>query len=250
MYQCSKKLVKYKEYSCFDHSDFPTHSVFTFDVCWGSLGTVSPGTQVQPHVILDPDYLPDYFSVSYDYKKNNFITQLILEIKLTHYFSELWACPDMSDHTHLKQTTNICCFYGTLVTSKNSTKYFYLFVQYCSLKNPAFWLFLRFLDHNWRARLFPNTLFLWKVKGSLKQKSISEWIRFFVKTLNILFLELLSPPSPSFYFRSGDPSLFLRLISREKNQKKLMIWKFCIADGWKIEQSQIYRTLLLGWLSN
>ena len=39
MYQCSKKLVKYKEYSCFDHSDFPAHSMFTFDVCWGNLGT-------------------------------------------------------------------------------------------------------------------------------------------------------------------------------------------------------------------
>ena len=39
MYQCSKKLVKYKEYSCFDHSDFPAHSMFTFGVCWGNLGT-------------------------------------------------------------------------------------------------------------------------------------------------------------------------------------------------------------------
>ena len=28
---------------------------------------VSLGTQVQPHVILDPDYYPDYLSVSYDY---------------------------------------------------------------------------------------------------------------------------------------------------------------------------------------
>ena len=39
IYQCSKKLVTYKEYCCFDHSDFPAHSMFTFDVCWGSLGT-------------------------------------------------------------------------------------------------------------------------------------------------------------------------------------------------------------------
>ena len=39
MYQCSKRLVKYKDYSCFDDSDFPAHSVFTFDVCWGSLCT-------------------------------------------------------------------------------------------------------------------------------------------------------------------------------------------------------------------
>ena len=28
---------------------------------------VSSGTQVQPQVILDPDYLPDYLFVSYDY---------------------------------------------------------------------------------------------------------------------------------------------------------------------------------------
>ena len=39
MHQCSKKLVTYKEYSCFDHSDFPTHSMFTFDACWDRLGT-------------------------------------------------------------------------------------------------------------------------------------------------------------------------------------------------------------------
>ena len=28
---------------------------------------VSSGTQVQPQIIPDPDYLPDYLSVSYDY---------------------------------------------------------------------------------------------------------------------------------------------------------------------------------------
>ena len=28
---------------------------------------VSLGTQVHPQIILDPDYLPDYLSVSYDY---------------------------------------------------------------------------------------------------------------------------------------------------------------------------------------
>ena len=39
MYQYSKKLVTYKKYSCFDHFDFPAHSVFRFDLCWGSLGT-------------------------------------------------------------------------------------------------------------------------------------------------------------------------------------------------------------------
>ena len=28
---------------------------------------VSLGTQVHPQIIVDPDYLPDYLSVSYDY---------------------------------------------------------------------------------------------------------------------------------------------------------------------------------------
>ena len=34
---------------------------------------VSSGTQVQPQVILDPDYLPDYLSVSYDYDCDDFL---------------------------------------------------------------------------------------------------------------------------------------------------------------------------------
>ena len=32
---------------------------------------VSSGTQVQPQVILDPGYLPDYLFVSYDYGLSN-----------------------------------------------------------------------------------------------------------------------------------------------------------------------------------
>ena len=34
------------------------------DVAWV---LVSSGTEVQPQIILDPDYLTDYLSVSYDY---------------------------------------------------------------------------------------------------------------------------------------------------------------------------------------
>ena len=40
------------------------------EVAWVLL---SSGTQVQPQVILDPDYLPDYPSVSYDYDNTNFL---------------------------------------------------------------------------------------------------------------------------------------------------------------------------------
>ena len=69
MYQCSKLLVRYKGYSYFDHSNFPAHSMFRFDaeVAWE---LVSSGNQVQPQIVVDPDYLPDYLSVSYDYDFN------------------------------------------------------------------------------------------------------------------------------------------------------------------------------------
>ena len=38
------------------------------DVAWVLL---SSGSQVQPLIKLDPDYLPDYLSVSYDYDLEN-----------------------------------------------------------------------------------------------------------------------------------------------------------------------------------
>ena len=38
-----------------------------FEVGWV---LVSLGSQVQLQIILDPDYLPDYLSISYDYELN------------------------------------------------------------------------------------------------------------------------------------------------------------------------------------
>ena len=46
---------------------------------------VCSGTQVQPHLILEPGYLPDYLSVSYDYEKNNGAKRMIRQKQL--YFS-------------------------------------------------------------------------------------------------------------------------------------------------------------------
>ena len=50
---------------------------------------VSSGTQVQPQVILDPDYLPDYLSVSDDYMApgSNFVcsrVQVLLPMATFH----------------------------------------------------------------------------------------------------------------------------------------------------------------------
>ena len=70
MYDCPKRLVTYKEYSCFDHSNFRhiqcLHLMYV-EVAWE---LVSSGTQVQPQIILNPDYLLDYPSVSCDYGLN------------------------------------------------------------------------------------------------------------------------------------------------------------------------------------
>ena len=43
--------------------------MFTFEVAWV---LVSSATQVQPQIIFEPDYFPDYLSVSYDYVENDF----------------------------------------------------------------------------------------------------------------------------------------------------------------------------------
>ena len=53
-----------KEFSWFG---FLAHSSFKCDAFSGGLDTGISGTQVRMNVILDPDYLPDYLSASYDY---------------------------------------------------------------------------------------------------------------------------------------------------------------------------------------
>ena len=58
----------------------------------------------------------------------------------------------------------ICCFYGCLTTYKNWISQLISFVRYSILKNPAFWLISRFLDHYSRTRFFPNMWFLQKVR--------------------------------------------------------------------------------------
>ena len=66
MYQCSKKLVTYKEYSCLTILAFLHIQYLHLTYAEAARVLVSSGTQVQPQIILDPDCLPDYLSVSYD----------------------------------------------------------------------------------------------------------------------------------------------------------------------------------------
>ena len=66
-YTSAPRSCSHKEYSCFD---FRAHSLFTFDVFWACV-LVFLGTQVQPRIILDSDYLPGYISVSYDYEETS-----------------------------------------------------------------------------------------------------------------------------------------------------------------------------------
>ena len=56
MYQSSKELLTFR------HIQY-LHLMYA-EIAWV---LVSSRTQIQPQVILDPDYLPDYLSISYDY---------------------------------------------------------------------------------------------------------------------------------------------------------------------------------------
>ena len=89
------------------------------------------------------------------------------------------------------------------------------------------------------------------------KKNISEWIRFSPKPWKshflVHFLDFLSPPcSSQFLFKNLDPTLSYFMMSNfmGKNQKKMMIWRSCSADGWRDKQSKIYWALLLGWVSS
>ena len=104
----------------------------------------------------------------YHMQKTNFITQLILEIKLTHYLLSLWACSGILEHTHLNQLTNIQCFFGPLIMSKNSSSYVKFFLRYCGLKNPVFLFVLSFLDYNSRTRFLQTCCFCIKCKKKTK----------------------------------------------------------------------------------
>ena len=100
----------------------------------------------------------------YHMQKTNFITQLILEIKLTHYLLSLWACSGIPEHTHLKQWTNTWCFLGPLIISKNSTSYLEFFVRYYGLKNPAIWGFWILIQV---PEIFVNMLFWQKLQKNI-----------------------------------------------------------------------------------
>ena len=116
--------------------------------------------------------------------------------------------------THLKQAPNICWFHGPLVTSQNLTSYLNLFLRYSNLKNPAFWLSLKFLDHNSRNRLFPSMLSFQKVKNHWhfhdEAKNINIWLdKIFAKTLKTSFLWLFEPTESMNFFSKTGPVTFL-----------------------------------------
>ena len=127
--------------------------IYYFELLWTRLTTSTWDDWINLSLLLIP------------YQKTDFITQPILEIKLTHFSSSLWTCPGMPEHTHWKQPTNICCFYGILAASKNSTSNLNVFcdiVVYLILYFDC--LVLRFLDHNSWTRFFSNMLFFKELK--------------------------------------------------------------------------------------
>ena len=136
----------------------------------------------------------------------------------------------MSRHAHLKQPTNICCFHGPLVTSKNSTSYLNLLLRHSSLKNPAFWLALRFLNH--KPDFSQTCCFCKRSKDHWhfhdEAKNIYIWVdKIFTKTPKPYFWKFWALGVHERFFKNQYPSLyyFMRSNFMIKNQKKNWWWR-------------------------
>ena len=160
----------------------------------------------------------------------------------------------MTDHSHLRQATNICCFHGPLARSKNSNSHLNLFVRYSSFRilrsdwSWGFWNITQKLDFSqiccfckkltfdtWHFLTEENKhIYLWGYDFCCNPKDLISgtfwalWahLNFFPKT-RICHLS---------YFMMFN-------FMEKKNRKKVMVQRFCIAGIWKNEQSQIYKTL-------
>ena len=135
-------------------------------------------------------------------QKTNFITQRILKIKLTHYSSSLWACPDMPDHTHLKQPTNICCFHGLQITSKNSAStYLWHILVWRILHSDWPWGFWTIIQE---PDISQSCCFCEKLNDHWprcsKKAYISELIRFLLKSEKLILWGLFAPFKPIWTF--------------------------------------------------
>ena len=73
------------------------NQTFCFESFWTCLTTSTWNGLINVLLLLFP----------YHMQRTNFITQLILDSKLTHYLSSLWACSGMPEDTHLNQSINI-----------------------------------------------------------------------------------------------------------------------------------------------
>ena len=89
MIKCSKKLVKYKEYSCFDYSDFPAHSMIRFDVCWGSLRINIFGNSSLA-ASNTPSRLPSRLSFRFLWLWSHFVIKLLCRTLNTKYVKKAW----------------------------------------------------------------------------------------------------------------------------------------------------------------
>ena len=61
---------------------------------------VSSGTQVQQQVILDPDYLPDYRSVSDDYDQTLLLFLITTKINNNTIFRTVYFQPTTTNYLH------------------------------------------------------------------------------------------------------------------------------------------------------
>ena len=114
--------------------------MFTFNVSWDKL--VSSGTQVKLQIILNPEYLPDYLSVSYDY-------YIFEHASLRYGISWKGAVKCLS-----KFDIRISYVFVRLILPV------FCFEAFCCTKNvECKWKKLNMNDHNGKIRLFMKLTF-------------------------------------------------------------------------------------------
>ena len=133
-------------------------------------------------------------------------------------------------------------------------------MKYPSLKNPTFWLFLRFLDHNSRIRFYPkHVVFVktWKTIDTfiLKQKSIYIWVdKVFARILKTSFVGLFEPSELiSTFFQTPGFVTFLTLwclTSWKKMGKNWWSKDLTLQTDGKTNKAKFIGHFLLGWVSN
>ena len=166
----------------------------------------------------------------------------------------------MTDHSHLRQATNICCFHGPLVRSKNSNSHLNLFVRYSSFRilrsdwSWGFWTITQKLDFSQICCFCKKlTLDTWHLLTE-ENKHIYLWGYYFCcNPKDLIFGTFWALWAHLNFFpkiRICHLSYFIMFnFMGKKTEKKWWSRDFALQAYGKTNKAKFIRHFLLGWVS-